>query len=70
MSRTYNIFGDIEGKLTMLRVECTRWARKGRYNVANLIAQYGRRGNMTHWLSDLRGDCPNRTTRECGSVAT
>jgi len=30
MSRTYNIFGDIDGKLTVLRVECTRYARKGR----------------------------------------
>jgi hypothetical protein len=60
MSRTYNIFGDIEGKLTLLRVECTRCARKGRYNVAKLIAQYGRYGNMTEWMSDLKGDCPNR----------
>jgi hypothetical protein len=61
MSRAYNIFGDIEGKLTVLRVECTRCPRKGRYNVAKLIAQYGRHGNMTKWMSDLRGDCPNRT---------
>jgi hypothetical protein len=60
MSRTYNIFGDIEGKLTMLRVECTRCARKGRYNVVKLIAQYGRYGNMTKWMSDLSGDCPKR----------
>ena len=29
MSRAYNIFGDIEGRLTMLRVECTRCARNG-----------------------------------------
>src|SRR5215469_5040066 len=31
MSRTYLIFGDIEGKLDVLRVECTKCARKGRY---------------------------------------
>jgi len=37
-------FGDIEGKLTMLHVECTRCSRKGRYNVSKLIAQYGARG--------------------------
>ena len=30
-------FGDIEGKLDVLVVECTRCARKGRYNVARLI---------------------------------
>jgi hypothetical protein len=43
-SGIYNIFGDIEGKLTMLHVECTRCSRKGRYNVSKLIAQYGARG--------------------------
>ena len=33
MSRTYLIFGDIEGKLDVLNVECTKCARKGRYHV-------------------------------------
>jgi hypothetical protein len=32
--RSYLIFGDIEGKLDTLRVECTKCARKGRYNVS------------------------------------
>ena len=32
MPRTYLIFGDIEGKLDVLRVECTKCARKGRYS--------------------------------------
>lgn len=44
----------------MLRVECTRCDRKGRYNVAKLIEKHGRRGNLTKWVSDLRGDCPKR----------
>ena len=39
--RTYLIFGDIEGKLDVLRVECTKCPRKGRYVVAKLLAQYG-----------------------------
>jgi hypothetical protein len=39
MSRTYLTFGDIDGKLHTLRIECTRCARKGRYNVAKLVAQ-------------------------------
>jgi hypothetical protein len=43
--RTYLTFGDLEGKLDVLRVECTRCQRKGRYTVAKLI-EYGRRGNM------------------------
>ena len=33
MPRTYLIFGDIEGKLDVLRVECTKCDRKGRYKV-------------------------------------
>jgi hypothetical protein len=31
MARTYLVFGDIEGKLDALRVECARCQRKGRY---------------------------------------
>jgi hypothetical protein len=46
MARTYLVFGDIEGKLDMLRVECTRCQRKGRYSVAKLIEKYGRNANM------------------------
>jgi hypothetical protein len=65
MSRSYNILGD---RVDMLRVECTRCPRKGRYNVAKLIGQYGRRGNMTKWMSDLRGDCPNHNPPDARAV--
>ena len=41
MARAYLVFGDIEGRLEMLRVECTRCQRKGRYSVLKLIQQYG-----------------------------
>ena len=40
MARTYLVFGDIEGKLDVLRVECTKCPRKGRYHVAKLIEKY------------------------------
>jgi hypothetical protein len=43
VARTYLTFEDIEGKLEVLRVECMRWQRKGRYSVAKLIEKYGRR---------------------------
>ena len=39
MARTYLVFGDIEGKLDVLRVECTKCPRKGRYSVHNLISR-------------------------------
>jgi hypothetical protein len=45
-TRTYLTFGDIAGKLYILRIECTRCQCKGRYNVAKLVAQYGKHGNM------------------------
>jgi hypothetical protein len=33
---------------------------RGRYDVQRLIEVYGRNGNMSKWLSDLKGDCPKR----------
>ena len=56
-ARTYLIFGDIEGKLDVLRVECTKCSRKGRYSVAKLIEKYRRKGNMMKWKEHLNGDC-------------
>ena len=34
------------------------------YNVAKLVAQYGQRGNISKWVSDLRGDCPKRNAAQ------
>ena len=53
---TSSFFGDIEGKLATLRVECKRCGRAGRYSVARLIEKHGRKGNLTVWLHDLKGD--------------
>jgi hypothetical protein len=50
--RDHLTFADIEGKLDVLCVECTRCSRKGRYNVAKLIAEHGRGGNMMKWRWD------------------
>jgi hypothetical protein len=44
--RTYLIFGDIDGKLDVLNVECTKCAHKGRYHVRKLIEKYGRMGQL------------------------
>src|SRR5215471_17127636 len=35
-----------EGKLDVLRVECRKCTRKGRYQLHKVIAKYGRRGNL------------------------
>jgi hypothetical protein len=62
--RTYLTFGDIEGKLDILRIECTRCQRKGVYSIAKLIAKYGRRGNMTKWRDQFNRVCPKRDAHE------
>jgi hypothetical protein len=54
------IFGDLDGKLDLLRVECSKCDRAGRYRVAKLIEKHGRKGNLTKWISDLRADWPRQ----------
>ena len=54
------LFGDIEGKLDVLRVESTRCPRKGRYSVRKLIEKFGRKANMIKWRELLSGDCLKR----------
>ena len=44
LPRSNLVFGDIEGKLNVLRVECTKCDRKGGYHVHKLIEKYGRTG--------------------------
>jgi hypothetical protein len=44
----------------VLRVECTKCDRRGRYHVHKLIEKYGRKGNMMKWREMLNADCPKR----------
>ena len=67
--RNYLTFGDIEGKLDVLRIECTRCQRKGRYSVAKLIAKYGRRANLMKWSEQLNGDARSVTRTGCTAAA-
>jgi hypothetical protein len=65
LPRTYLVFGDIEGKLDVLRVECTGCDRKGLYLVRKLIEKHGRKGNLMVWKEQLNGHCPKRDARVC-----
>ena len=53
------IFGDIEGKLDVLNIECTKCARKGRYHDRKLIGkapgEVDRPGPPASPLVNLRG---------------
>ena len=63
MARNYLVFGDIEGKLDVLHVECTKCDRKGRCHLHKLIEKYGRQGNLMKWRERLNADCPKRDLR-------
>jgi hypothetical protein len=54
------IFSDIADKLDMLRVECPRCGRAGRYAVARLIRERGRDAGLHEFLTELTADCPRR----------
>lgn len=47
---------DLVGKLTRLRVECSKCGRAGRYRLSALPPDL----MLTHFLSDLTEDCPRR----------
>ena len=40
------VFGDLIGKLDMLRVSCEKCGRDGRYGLAKLIYKRGRDGKL------------------------
>ncbi len=52
--------GDLIGRLHVLRVECARCGRAGRYGVERLAAMIGADGKLTDWLYGLTADCSRR----------
>jgi hypothetical protein len=58
MSRPFGTtFGDLVGKLTVVRVECTKCGRFGRYPLRRLIEQRRRDVRILDWLPELTADC-------------
>jgi hypothetical protein len=57
-------FGDIDGKLTMLRIECAKCGRKGRYSVARLLEQYGPDEPLETFRRPLIENCPRYLKRD------
>jgi len=54
------IFGDLIGKLDVLRVACDKCEREGRYAVARLIEQRGRNAKVIDWLDEITAECPKK----------
>jgi hypothetical protein len=53
---------DLVEKLAVLRVECQKCGRSGRYRVTTLAKQIGWDGKLTNWLYDLTKDCPRKNS--------
>ena len=66
------IFGDLIGKLDVLRVECPKCARSGRYRIADLLMRYGRDEKLVAFTDDVTANCVRRQTRSdsdpCGAI--
>jgi hypothetical protein len=57
------IFGDLIGKLDVLRVVCSKCGRDGCYGLARLITKRGRDAKVIDWLDELTADCPKKQAR-------
>jgi len=53
-------FGDLIGKLDVLRVTCGKCERAGLYRVDNLIRRHGHDGRLTDWFHALTKDCAHK----------
>jgi len=64
-------FGDLIGKLDVLRVACDGCGRAGSYRVARLIEQHGRDAKIVDWLDEIAADCPKKSAHnmsdQCGA---
>ena len=51
-------FADLLGKLAVVRVECSKCGRFGRYPLHSLIDRHGGNGTTIAWLEALTANCP------------
>jgi hypothetical protein len=54
------IFSDLIGKLDVLRVECAKCGRSGRYRLADLITRYGRNEKLFAFTADVTANCTRK----------
>src|SRR6266513_1574437 len=54
--------GELQGKLTMLEINCHRCERRGRVSLARLIEEHGADMGLPDLWESLSGDCPNAHT--------
>jgi hypothetical protein len=54
------VFADLIGKLDMLRIECAKCGRSGRYRVADLVMRYGRHAKLFAFTDDVTANCTRK----------
>jgi hypothetical protein len=57
------IFGDLVGKLDVLRIECDKCGRRGRYRLDRLIWRYGIDAKLFEWSDEVTADCPRKQAK-------
>jgi hypothetical protein len=65
-------FSDLVGRLKVLRVDCDRCGRHGRYLVDKLVYDHGPDAKLGEWFSNLTKDCPQKyepgVVRACDAI--
>ena len=56
-------FGDLIGKLDMLRIECAKCGRSGQYRLADLLMRYGRNEKVFAFTADVTANCARKQGR-------
>ena len=66
------IFGDLIGKLDVLRIECPKCGRSGRYRLADLISRYGHDSKLFTFTDEAMANCERKRRRSdydpCGAM--
>jgi hypothetical protein len=57
-------FGDVQSKLSVLKVTCSKCSRRGHYIVARLIRAHGHDTKLIDWLDVITADCPRRSAND------
>ena len=57
------IFSDLIGKLDVVRIECAKCGRSGRYRLADLITRYGRDEKLFAFTNDVTANCTRKHAR-------
>ena len=66
------ILHDLIGRLLVLRLECPKCGRSGRYRLSKLLDECGGDYSLIEWREKMTADCPRRVagrmTDQCGAA--